>query len=119
MSDPRSPGTTLVDVAAVEDLDDGRPVLVRVDDTPVCLVRLDDEVLAVHDVCTHALESLSGGWVDEDRIECPRHGAQFSLRTGDVPTPPATRPLPTFAVELRDGRVLVDPTPSREHPLIR
>ena len=119
MSESRSAGTTLVDVAGIDDLAPGEPLLVQVDQTPVCLVRLDDEVLAVHDVCTHALESLSGGWVDDDRIECPRHGAQFSLRTGDVLTPPATQTLPTFAVELRDGRVLVDPTPSREHPLIR
>ena len=90
-----------------------------VDDTPVCVVSVDGEVLAVHDICTHALESLSGGWVEGDRIECPRHGAAFSLRTGDALTPPAIRPLPTFSVEVRDGRVLIDPTPSRPHPLIR
>ena len=40
-------------------------------------------------------------------------------RTGEVLTPPASRALPTFAVEVRDGRVLVDPTPSCDHPLIR
>ena len=91
----------------------------EVDGTPVVLVNVDGEVLAVHDVCTHALESLSGGWVDEDRIECPRHGAAFSLRSGEALTPPANLPLPTFAVEVRDGRVLVDPAPSHEHPLIR
>ena len=85
----------------------------------MCLVNVDGTVLAVHDVCTHALASLSGGWVEGDRIECPRHGAAFSLRTGEALTPPASRALPTFGVEVRDGRVLVDPTPSREHPLIR
>jgi 3-phenylpropionate/trans-cinnamate dioxygenase ferredoxin subunit len=110
---------TLIDVAAADDLAPGEPVLVEVEGTPVVLVNVDGEVLAVHDVCTHALESLSGGWVEEDRIECPRHGAAFSLRTGEVLTPPATTALPTFAVEVRDGRVLVDPTPSHEHPLIR
>jgi 3-phenylpropionate/trans-cinnamate dioxygenase ferredoxin component len=106
-------------VAAVDQLAPGEPLLVEVEGTPVVLVKVEDEVLAVHDVCTHALESLSGGWVDEDRIECPRHGAAFSLRSGEVLTPPATLPLPTFAVEVRDGRVLVDPTPSHEHPIIR
>jgi len=107
----------LVDVAALEDLPVGEPVRVEVDDTPVCLVNLDGVVRAVHDVCTHALESLSGGWVDEDRIECPRHGAAFSLETGEALTPPATKAVPTFAVEVRDGRVLVDPTPSHAHPI--
>jgi len=94
-------------------------MLVEVGSAPVCLVNVDGTVLAVHDVCTHALASLSGGWVEGDRIECPRHGAAFSLRTGEALTPPASRALPTFGVEVRDGRVLVDPTPSREHPLIR
>jgi 3-phenylpropionate/trans-cinnamate dioxygenase ferredoxin subunit len=108
-----------VDVIALDDLADGEPHLVLVDDMPVCVVSVDGEVLAVHDTCTHALESLSGGWVEGDRIECPRHGASFSLRSGDALTPPAIRPLPTFAVEVRDGRVLIDPTPSRAHPLIR
>lgn len=104
---------------AFTDLTPGEPMLVEVAETPVCLVNVDGTILAVHDVCTHALASLSGGWVEDDRIECPRHGAQFSLRTGEVLTPPASQALPTFGVEIRDGRVLVDPTPSREHPLIR
>ena len=111
--------TMAVDVAALEELAPGEPRQVEVDGTPVVLVNVDGEVLAVHDVCTHALESLSGGWVEGDRIECPRHGASFSLRTGDPLTPPASKALPTFAVEVRDGRVLVDPTPSHDHPLIR
>jgi 3-phenylpropionate/trans-cinnamate dioxygenase ferredoxin component len=108
-----------VDAIALEDLADGEPHLVVVDDTPVCVVSVDGEVLAVHDICTHALESLSGGWVEGDRIECPRHGAAFSLRSGEALTPPAIRPLPTFPVEVRDGRVLIDPTPSHAHPLTR
>ena len=109
----------MIDVAALDDLAPGEPVLIRLDDTPVCLVNVDGDVLAVHDICTHALESLSGGWVEGDCIECPRHGAQFDLRTGEALTPPATRALPTYRVEVRDGRVLVDPVPSHEHPLIR
>jgi nitrite reductase/ring-hydroxylating ferredoxin subunit len=106
-------------VLAFTDLTPGEPTLVEVAEIPVCLVNVDGTVLAVHDVCTHAMASLSAGWVEDDRIECPRHGAQFSLRTGEVLTPPATQALPTFGVEVRDGRVLVDPTPSREHPLTR
>ena len=109
----------MIDVAAYDDLTPGAPHLVRLDETPVCLVNVDGTVFAVHDICTHALESLSGGWVEDDRIECPRHGAQFCVRSGEALTPPATRALPTYRVEVRDGRVLLDPAPSREHPLIR
>ena len=75
--------------------------------------------LADGDYAVVALESLAGGYIDRDRIECPRHGASFSVVTGEAVTPPATLPLPTFTVEVRDGRVLLDPTPSHPHPLIR
>lgn len=107
-----------VDVTALDDLVAGQPVRIEVQGTPVCLVRLDDEVFAIHDICTHALESLSGGWVNDDRIECPRHGAEFSLRTGDALSLPATKAVPTFTVEIHDGRVLVDTTASHPHPLV-
>ncbi len=109
----------MIDVGAVEELAPGEPRLVEVDGVPVCLVNVDGTVHAVHDICTHAMESLSGGWVEGDTIECPRHGAAFSLETGEVLSPPATRPLPVFKVEVVDGRVLLDPTPSHDHPIVR
>lgn len=108
---------SLHDVAAVADLEDGAPLRVEVGDTPICLVSVAGTVRAVHDICTHAEYSMSEGWVEDDRIECPGHGAAFDLASGEALTPPAVHPLPTFRVELRDGRVLVDPTPSRPHPL--
>jgi 3-phenylpropionate/trans-cinnamate dioxygenase ferredoxin subunit len=106
----------LHDVAALDDLAPGTALRVDLEDVPICLVNVDGTVYAVHDTCTHAEESLSTGWVEGDRIECPRHGSFFSLVSGEAVTPPATQPLPTFAVEVREGRVLVDPTPSHPHP---
>jgi 3-phenylpropionate/trans-cinnamate dioxygenase ferredoxin component len=107
----------LVDVAALDEVPPGTALRVEVEDTPICLVNVSGQVYAVHDICTHAMESLCGGWVEGDRIECPRHGSFFSVVTGEALTPPANLPLPTFSVEVREGRLLVDPTPSRPHPL--
>jgi 3-phenylpropionate/trans-cinnamate dioxygenase ferredoxin subunit len=108
----------MIDVAALDDVPVGGTLRVDLDGRPVCLVRVEDGgVHAVHDVCTHALESLTGGYVDGDTIECPRHGALFSVTTGAALTPPASRPLPTFGVRVSAGRVLVDPVPSHPHPI--
>ncbi|MEW6581893.1 MAG: non-heme iron oxygenase ferredoxin subunit [Actinomycetota bacterium] len=109
--------SALVDVAPLEELPPGGTLRVEVEGTPVCLVNVDGVVHAVHDVCTHALESLSGGWVEEDRIECPRHGATFSVVTGEALSPPASLPLPTFRTVVEGDRILVDPTPSHPHPI--
>ncbi len=48
-------------VASLADLPDVTPVRVDVDGVPVCLVRLGDDVRAVHDVCSHQEWSLSDG----------------------------------------------------------
>lgn len=92
-------------------------MLVEVADTPILLVNSGGTVRAIHDICTHAEESLESGFVENGTIECPRHGALFSLESGEALTPPATQTLPTFPVEVREGRVFVDPTPSVAHPL--
>ena len=107
-----------VDVAAAADIEDGATMLVEVGNTPILIVNMGGTFRAVHDICTHAEESLAEGYVEAGTIECPRHGAQFSLEDGEALTPPATQALPTFPVEVRDGRGFVDPTaPSVPHPL--
>ncbi len=109
---------SVVDVAAEADIPDNGTLKVTIGDTELCLAKSDGTVFAVHNTCTHAMERMSGGWVEGGRIECPRHGAAFCLRTGEALTPPATTPLPTYTVQVRDGRVFVDPTPSHPHPLL-
>lgn len=109
--------STALDIGALDDFPEGEPRHAMVGETAVCVARVGDRVYALHDTCSHALESLSGGWIDGHRLSCPRHGAEFDLRSGEPLTPPATRAVPTFAVRVEDRRVLVDPTPSIPHPL--
>jgi 3-phenylpropionate/trans-cinnamate dioxygenase ferredoxin component len=82
---------------------------VEVGRVPVAVVRIDDEVYAIGDVCSHANVSLSEGevWADERELECPKHGSTFDLKTGEPVTLPATQPVPVYAVEVVDGMVTV------------
>jgi 3-phenylpropionate/trans-cinnamate dioxygenase ferredoxin subunit len=84
----------------------------RVDIGPhrIALVRIGDDVYALGDRCSHADYSLSEGdvWEDELEIECPKHGSTFSLRTGKPQTLPATKPVPTYRVEVRGDDVWVE-----------
>ncbi|MFM9083555.1 MAG: non-heme iron oxygenase ferredoxin subunit [Actinomycetota bacterium] len=92
-----------------DDLENGKAVHVDVDGTPVAVVRIDDEVFAVHDLCSHADVRLSEGivWCETKQIECIRHGSAFSLETGHPDTLPATQPVATYPVTIRDGEVVV------------
>ena len=78
-------------------------------DVAVAVVRIDDDVYAIGDVCSHANVSLSEGEVftDEREIECPQHGSTFSLTTGEACTLPATQPVPVFDVVVADGMVTI------------
>jgi 3-phenylpropionate/trans-cinnamate dioxygenase ferredoxin subunit len=76
----------------------------------VAVVRIDDDVFAVHDLCSHADVRLSEGivWCETKQIECIRHGSAFSLESGHPDTLPATQPVATYPVTIRDGEVVVN-----------
>ena len=90
---------------AFDTLVEGKPVAIEVDGTPVCVVKVADEVFAVADTCTHSEASLAEGEVTGNKIECWLHGAEFDLKTGKALTPPATESLKTFNVK-RNGNQL-------------
>lgn len=98
-----------VAVGAVSDFADGSARRVDFDGVPVCVVRIGSEWFAVGDTCSHAEFSLSEGdvWPDECEIECPKHGATFSLRTGEPQTLPATQPVEAYDVVIADDVVEV------------
>ena len=101
-----------VDVCALDDIDSGGVRKVTVDGREVALVRIEDNVYAIGDRCSHADVSLSEGEVlrDTKELECPKHGSTFSLETGVPSTLPATQPVPVFSARVEDGRVLVEVT---------
>jgi 3-phenylpropionate/trans-cinnamate dioxygenase ferredoxin subunit len=82
------------------DLRVDQPRRIIVDGVPVALVRTDDSVFAVSDVCSHAEVSLSEGEVTGCTIECWLHGSRFDLRTGEPSGPPAFEPITTFPVQI-------------------
>ena len=74
----------------------------------VAVARNGDEVFAIQDQCSHAAVALSEGEVADCTVECWLHGSRFDLRTGKPIGPPATEPVATFAVEIRNDDVFVD-----------
>lgn len=94
-------------ICGLDDLVDGQGRRFDVDGHRLAVVRLGEAVYVIGDRCTHADFSLSEGEVDADtcHIECWKHGSSFSLVTGEPDVLPATRPVPTYVAEVRDGDV--------------
>jgi 3-phenylpropionate/trans-cinnamate dioxygenase ferredoxin subunit len=91
-------------------LENGKALHAEIDGVPVAVVRIDDEVFAVHDRCSHADVRLSDGlvWCETKQIECIRHGSAFSLESGHPDTLPATQPVAVYPVSIVDGEVIVN-----------
>jgi 3-phenylpropionate/trans-cinnamate dioxygenase ferredoxin subunit len=98
-----------VRLCSLDELDSGSARRFDVDGHRIAVVRIDDDVYAIGDRCSHADYSLSEGEIDADErtLECWKHGSTFSLETGEPLTLPATQPVPVYTVEVRDGDVLV------------
>lgn len=99
--------TDFIKVAQVDALEDGELMAVEVDGEPVCLAKVDGEVYAFTDDCTHIGGPLNEGELDGDVLTCPWHGAQFNVRTGKVLRGPARQDIQTYAVRVDNQDIFV------------
>ncbi|MET8249140.1 bifunctional 3-phenylpropionate/cinnamic acid dioxygenase ferredoxin subunit [Streptomyces sp. NPDC005202] len=74
---------------------------------PIAVFNVDGVFYAIDDTCSHATASLSEGDLEGHTVECPWHVSRFDLRTGKPCSLPASRPVRTHAVEIRDDTVVV------------
>lgn len=94
-------------VAAVTDLPDPGKLTLEVEDSVVVLFRVGGRFYCIDDVCTHDGGPLGEGQLCGHAIACPRHGAQFDIRTGKPLTMPATVPTRTHEVKIEGDEVYV------------
>ena len=77
----------------------------------IAIFRYDGKVSAVSNVCAHQMGPLAEGCIIDGLVTCPWHGWQYDPSTGRSPAPYTER-VETFAVRVKDGRVLVSPKPN-------
>ncbi|MEE8321143.1 MAG: non-heme iron oxygenase ferredoxin subunit [Gammaproteobacteria bacterium] len=101
------------DVAPESELGPGQSRLVNIDTIMVAVFNLDGDFYAIEDICSHDGSPMLGCGLKQDdlvygdQIVCPRHGARFSIRTGEALTPPAYEPVTTFPVRIENGMVQI------------
>jgi Rieske Fe-S protein len=93
-------------IVALADVAVGSTYLFRypTEDDPAILLRLEDEVVAFSQKCTH-LGCVVYFEAEEDRWHCPCHEGNFDTRTGAVLSGPPPRPLGRIDVEVRGDEV--------------
>ena len=92
------PGLKLL--STVGELKVNQMKLVHHDGERVAMARTEDGYAAFQDRCTHKGGPLSDGVVICGTVQCPWHGSQFDVRTGEVKCGPAEEAIKTYNLRL-------------------
>jgi naphthalene 1,2-dioxygenase system ferredoxin subunit len=96
-----------LDAAEEADVPDDDVIGVDVAGRDVALYRVDGNIFATDNICTHGHARLCDGFLDGHEIECPLHQGKFDIRDGRATCAPATDALRCYPVRIEGGRVLL------------
>ena len=96
-----------VRVAEQAEVAAGQPARVAVKGREIVLLRHAGRLHALGNRCTHADGPLALGWIEDDRLVCPWHGARFGLADGLPCSGPADGPVATYPVREEGDGVFV------------
>jgi 3-phenylpropionate/trans-cinnamate dioxygenase ferredoxin subunit len=94
-------------VAEVHEVPEGERLLLEIDGQPIALFKVQGKFHAIADVCSHDDGPVAEGALEGWCLSCPRHGAQFDLRTGKALTLPAVVDIPAYPVRVEGEQILV------------
>jgi nitrite reductase/ring-hydroxylating ferredoxin subunit len=98
-----------VTVARASEIGPGTVRVVEVDGRSLCVGLTEDgEWGAIDNVCTHDGGVLGEGELDENAVECPRHGGRFDLFSGRVLALPPVVPVRAYATRTVGDDVQVE-----------
>jgi 3-phenylpropionate/trans-cinnamate dioxygenase ferredoxin subunit len=96
-----------IGVGPVDAIPDGGVKIVQSGSLFIGVYRIDGQLYALEDRCSHDDGPLCEGEREGFCVICPRHGAKFDLRTVAVLSLPATDDVESFPVVVRDGQAFV------------
>jgi 3-phenylpropionate/trans-cinnamate dioxygenase ferredoxin component len=96
------------DVCAADELDEEEVLQHWIgDDVPIAIYNINGEFYATADKCSHQQAFLSDGFITDELIECPLHQGRYHVPSGAVRAGPACEDIPTYSVQVHEGRIFV------------
>jgi nitrite reductase/ring-hydroxylating ferredoxin subunit len=96
-----------VEITSAGKLAEGETMRIELTGHVITVVKLDGEVYAFQEFCTHRFGPLSEGSFEDHQVRCPWHGSCFDVRTGKVTNGPAKLDIKTYDTRVREGKVEV------------
>ena len=92
------------EVCSLEEIPDGDILARLLGGHDLVVYRDGAQVACLPNYCPHRGWPFDGGRVRDGVLECPFHGYEFRLETGECLTSPSCS-LDTYPIRIRDGRV--------------
>lgn len=94
-----------VEIAPASELPNGERLYLEVEGKAIVIFNIAGQLFAIGDICTHDDGPLGDGDLEGFNIVCPRHGAEFDVKTGKAVQLPAVVDIPAYPVQIRDGTI--------------
>jgi len=93
-------------VALMGELNPSKNVSVK--DKDLALFKIEGKVYCIDNKCTHAGGPLADGQLEDNKVTCPWHNAQFDVCSGEKLTAPAMENVKSYAVNVEGEEIFVD-----------
>lgn len=94
--------------ASASDLPPGSAKAFEIQGKKIAVFNVEGALYAIDDTCPHADAPLSEGEVQDGKVTCPWHAAEFDLKTGEVLCPPAVEGVNAYQVTEEDGKLFIE-----------
>ena len=94
-------------IAKLADIPEGGSKFIMVDDTPIALFKIKDEVHAWDNRCPHRGASLADGNITNSVIQCKYHLWEFDIKSACAVANSDLK-VKTFTIVVENGDVFID-----------
>ena len=95
-----------VPVLEAKELQEGTMKLIRIEGSPVLLIKQLGQIFAIDNRCPHMSCGFSGGTLEGNVIICPCHDWRFNLKTGEYEDEPSMK-LTIYEWKIESGKIWV------------
>ena len=110
---PTEKASDFVEVCKVDEIEENRAKVTLIEGQNIAIFKYNGQLSAVSNICRHQNGPLGEGKIVDGCITCPWHGYQYLPENGQSP-PPFTEKLETYDVQVKEGKVWVNPKPYPE-----
>lgn len=94
-----------ISAVPLQDIPDDDVLGISVEGKSIAVYKVDGEVFATDNVCTHGQALLSDGFLEDGEIECPLHQGRFCIKSGKAMCAPLTEDIKIYPARIEAEQV--------------